>query len=512
MAAVNHQNVVPVYASGRMAGKAYLVMQYMERGAVKRFLHNAAGPEGRPMSREAALRCIQAAASGLRAALQAGVVHHDVKPGNILEDDSGRIKVADFGVAELLRTGQQKAGESRPVWGSPHYMSPEKARGEEEDWRGDVFSLGATLFHLIGGHPPYEGKSAQAIMEARLHLPPPDMRSVCPEIDDDTAAFVKWLMAKEPGERPADYEQILERLNQLRSARKVRIASSEMKRVSGKRNGGTGSRGECGHPMRRIFDVLIAVACLVLLLLGVVAFRAGNDWETWFRGCGRATRVPPPRVESGALNQLQAVDADERARGNRQDGPTRLPARFRKRRPRPADFDFEGHSDRLREYVRTLPEEYRRREAERVEQLVPFKDYLIRLMKYLPYDAPHGVLLRNGDKVAGSVPFANEQQLVVRLAASGQLEKVGWDQIAVRQICRFMEFYIQKRVDMKSSVPASSKQAKPVGKQTGMDYLRLALICDWYGLERQAAAYSRIAVERNPDIEQMALRLVPRRS
>ncbi len=104
--------------------------------------------------------------SGLRAAKQAGLIHRDMKPGNILFDSMGHVKIVDFGLALVTHGGTAKAEE---IWATPYYVPPEALDGEEEDFRSDMYALGATLYHALSGQPPLsdDSKSTRAVRKAK---------------------------------------------------------------------------------------------------------------------------------------------------------------------------------------------------------------------------------------------------------------------------------------------------------------------------------------------------------
>src|SRR5437764_581807 len=97
----------------------------------------------------------------LRAAQQRGLLHRDVKPGNILFNDEGVPKIVDFGLARASHAQEQPAG---PIWGTPYYIAPEKLLGQPEDLRSDIYSLGATLFHALAGRPPFDAATAADVV------------------------------------------------------------------------------------------------------------------------------------------------------------------------------------------------------------------------------------------------------------------------------------------------------------------------------------------------------------
>src|SRR5262249_6341249 len=168
---------------------------------------------GHPMPLSTALRIGAEVAAGLAAAHARGIIHRDVKPGNILLDgETGRVKLTDFGLARI----GQSAGmtELGTILGTPAYMAPEQARGEAVDARADLFSLGAVLYHMVCGAAPITGEDTiDALASAsRPRLRP--VREANPSVPGWLAAIIQRLLAPDPGHRfsnPTEVEALLRR-------------------------------------------------------------------------------------------------------------------------------------------------------------------------------------------------------------------------------------------------------------------------------------------------------------
>ncbi len=139
---------------------------------------------------------------GLAAAHDAGVVHRDLKPGNVLIGERNAVKVIDFGLAKA--TAVEGLTATGALLGTPHYMAPEQIRGKNVDTRADIYSLGALAFHLITGRPPFGGDNAIAVGFAHLSEPAPLLRSLRPDASEALEQMVARALAKEPSDRPAD--------------------------------------------------------------------------------------------------------------------------------------------------------------------------------------------------------------------------------------------------------------------------------------------------------------------
>ena len=192
-ASVSHPSVVSVYDVGT-DGPPYMVMELIEGGDVARLL----ATEGRQAPARAARLAVDAAAA-LQAAHDAGLVHRDVKPGNILLRADGRAMVADFGIARA--TGEDGMTRTGATLGSVEYFSPEQARGERAGPASDIYALGVVLYELLTGTRPFRGDSPYAVATARLRMPPPDPREIVPDLPAGLAAIVLRAMARQPEER-----------------------------------------------------------------------------------------------------------------------------------------------------------------------------------------------------------------------------------------------------------------------------------------------------------------------
>lgn len=168
VARLTHPNIVSVYDSGQIDAMSYLVMEYVPGVNLKDCLR--AGVRFSPWG---AVRIVQDVLAALGHAHEQRIIHRDIKPENILLDDSGRVKLTDFGIAKMLDSevdnGTQLSGGSI---GTPRYMSPEQVRGGALDERSDLFSVGVLLYELLTGKPPFDGGSAIAIATAILHDEP----------------------------------------------------------------------------------------------------------------------------------------------------------------------------------------------------------------------------------------------------------------------------------------------------------------------------------------------------
>jgi serine/threonine-protein kinase len=205
-AAIAHANVMPVLRVGEAAGVPFLAMPLV-RG---RTLDAVVGAHG-ALSLGAAVVVLRAVADALAAAHAAGVVHRDVKGGNVLIGGDGRVLVTDFGIARALEEGALASGST--VIGTPCFMSPEQFAGRAVGAAADQYSLGILAFHLLTGAVPFDGRDFASVMHHHLHTPAPALDAVRADAPVALVALVARLLAKHPGERFARMAEVVAALD-----------------------------------------------------------------------------------------------------------------------------------------------------------------------------------------------------------------------------------------------------------------------------------------------------------
>ena len=209
-ARVSHDNIVTVYEADERDGVAYIAMQYLTGCTLDRYLKK----QGEPNLAQT-LRIGRETAAGLAAAHRLGLVHRDIKPGNLwLEAPNGRVKILDFGLARPVEV-QAQLTQSGMILGTPAYMSPEQARGAHVDARSDLFSLGAVLYRLMTGRTAFQGTNTMALLVSLAVDEPPAITTLNPSVPEPIAQFVHHLLAKKPEDRPGSAEEAAKRLRQL---------------------------------------------------------------------------------------------------------------------------------------------------------------------------------------------------------------------------------------------------------------------------------------------------------
>jgi Leucine-rich repeat (LRR) protein/predicted Ser/Thr protein kinase len=209
MAAIKHDHVATIYQVGQDRGLTFLAMEYLKGESLDGWLKR-----GKKPTLGQALRLARETAAGLAAAHARGLVHRDIKPGNLwLEAPGGRVKVLDFGLARPAAEDTQLT-QSGMVVGTPAFMAPEQARGQTIDHRCDLFSLGCVLYRLLAGRLPFQGPTALAVLTSIALDAPKDIRDLSPEVPPAVSDLVTRLLAKSPADRPVSAQAVVEAIRE----------------------------------------------------------------------------------------------------------------------------------------------------------------------------------------------------------------------------------------------------------------------------------------------------------
>lgn len=229
-ATLDHPNIVPIYEVGEACGRAYFTMKLLERGSL------ADHKDALQKNARGAAELVAVVARAVHYAHQRGILHRDLKPSNILLGPAGEPLVADFGLAKRLDTPAE-ASKSGVVVGTPAYMAPEQARGAKGlSTAADLYGLGAVLYELLTGRPPFQAPSAAETLVLVLGAEPVRPRSLNSEVPTDLEAICLKCLAKDPGQRYASAEALADDLDHWRagepiSARPARPAERAVKWV-----------------------------------------------------------------------------------------------------------------------------------------------------------------------------------------------------------------------------------------------------------------------------------------
>jgi serine/threonine protein kinase len=231
-ASINHPHVVRVYSTGQDHGLVYIAMELVDKGSLEgRMEADHMLPEVQVLSVGIQI------AQGLRAALEKGLIHRDIKPGNILFSDAVTAKIVDFGLAVLQEHASHVAGE---VWATPFYVAPEVVEGKPEDFRSDMYSLGATLFHAISGKPPHNVETNSMSALAVAKKAPVNLASAAPAVSSATTFALNKVLSREPGKRQQSYSEFIEHLEFARAGLLGILPESENPQTAGKGRRGYG--------------------------------------------------------------------------------------------------------------------------------------------------------------------------------------------------------------------------------------------------------------------------------
>jgi eukaryotic-like serine/threonine-protein kinase len=199
-ASLNHPNIVAVYDTGEDMATGvpvpYIVMEFVDGYTVRDLLQ-----DGHRLLPERSLEIIDGVLRALDYSHQAGIVHRDIKPGNVMVTRNGDIKVMDFGIARAMSDAQATMTQTAQVIGTAQYLSPEQARGERVDSRSDLYSAGCLLYELLTGRPPFTGDSPVAIAYQHVRENPIPPSQVDPDVPAWADAIVLKAMAKSPADR-----------------------------------------------------------------------------------------------------------------------------------------------------------------------------------------------------------------------------------------------------------------------------------------------------------------------
>jgi serine/threonine protein kinase len=210
IANLSHPNIVTVFDVGSDGSTHYIVMELVDGQDLKKVI-KATGA----MPLEKVIDITLQICAGIGYAHRSGIVHADIKPQNILLTRDEKVKVTDFGIAQALSDTQPQQ-RAEVVWGSPHYFSPEQAKGEQPSARSDVYSIGIVMFEMLTGRLPFTGTNQQELAMAHIRERIPLVTEFNPSVPPGLAELVKQAMAKEPAERFRDADQFGLRIKQYR--------------------------------------------------------------------------------------------------------------------------------------------------------------------------------------------------------------------------------------------------------------------------------------------------------
>jgi len=257
-ARITHPNVGHIYFIGEEVGRLYFAMEYVAGETLATRLTTG------PLPVDDALSIIRSAALGLREAERHGITHRDIKPSNLMIDNHGMVKLLDFGLAAGALDEVTRGPVAQTSFaGTPLYMAPEQARGEPVDFRADIYALGATLFHLVSGKPPFEAETLEALLSKHSTATRPAVPRRAGQPRTSIAAvdaLIARMMAPLPADRFASYDELI---------RAIELASAEHMRPA----------GLWVRAMAALVDVIIAllIALAIVVPLGYLTHTNMKD-------------------------------------------------------------------------------------------------------------------------------------------------------------------------------------------------------------------------------------------
>ncbi len=289
-ASFSHPHVVRVLTTGKAFGRLYIAMELVPGGHFEHQIRE----RGKIPELEMLPFAIEVA-EGLKAAHAAGLIHRDIKPGNILLDAEGHAKIVDFGLALVTQGGKAQAKE---IWATPYYVPPETIEGHPEDFRSDIYAFGATLYHALAGKPSCgeETMSTNVLREAKQKVVP--LGQLEPSLSADTCRLVERAMAYSPDDRFSSYGEMITALD---------VA---LKRLASGKSGAAESSGAAAKRRARKKQTELTTLALaaVILLVGVAT---GIWWVTR----GDASDIKKPFAHLPTAGNLDSASAGVSATG-----------------------------------------------------------------------------------------------------------------------------------------------------------------------------------------------------
>ncbi len=293
-AALDHPNICTVYEIEEIDDRTFIVMAFVEGQSLKERI------ESGPLKIEEVLDIATQVTEGIQEAHEKGIVHRDIKPGNILLTSKGQVKITDFGLAKL--PDATKLTKSGTTLGTISYMSPEQAQGEEIDHRTDLWSLGIVLYECLAGRPPFKSEYEQAMIYSIIYEEPAQITGIRSGVPLELEMLVNKLLAKDPAERYQHADEILTDLHRIRKAIESGAAHHAPVKPGKKRS-------LFRHPAF-VTSVIIA-ACVILVIL---FYRSGESFSFDERDWLLITSIEnhtDEEVFDKALNEAIAIDMQQ---------------------------------------------------------------------------------------------------------------------------------------------------------------------------------------------------------
>ena len=317
---LHHSNIVSVFEAGEYENRLFIAMEYVSGETLGSIIRRRAA-----VTLRRRIEMIESACAGLAHAHRAGVVHLDIKPDNLMIDETGLVKVLDFGISRVVQNETRATGQGA---GTLRYMSPEQIQGVPLDHRSDVFSLGCSLFELVTYAPAFSGSTQEIVTKIAVG-PVPSLLTVSPELDPRLDQIIRRAMALEPSRRYSDLEEMRAELAQVRAAIDPASDVANVPPVA-PAVPSTGSDVVSGfsRTSRTKSRVAIAAAAAIIVVAGALALLYRDGRMSTDTGSTATPSTASPAVTSNeptvAVDKpapAQPQDAGQAARGDRPSVP-----------------------------------------------------------------------------------------------------------------------------------------------------------------------------------------------
>ncbi len=524
-ALLNAPNILPVYSSGEQDGYPYLATEFMPRFS----LHNEVVKNGK-LSPLTALFVVEQAARGLDAAYAEGVEHGCLHPHNILLGLENEVKISDFQMHKLtVDAGAETKGATPPRM-DVRYASPELQQQGKQDFRGDIFSLGAILAFALSAEQPL------ALEKDENGTRFPGMIDFLnSNVSKKTSILFECMTRISPTERPQSYRAVIAMIADVKAelkspAKKIIAAGAKTKELLNK-------NGAKKQSSKLVGPVIFFLLFIVLLLLAFGCWQFCTRERADVEGLPHVTKTTAPMNETEAdkgarskpIHQQQPKSSTIGDGGGHLQPAIDSRAEINNissidRRPQPADLDFYKARKEVVEYVNNLPADIREHERDRIRKLSLIRPHLQKIMRYIPFSPEDGYIeLANGRRVRGNIPFCNDNELTVSLnRRSTSFRSVKWNELSIGQYAEMLIFYAEQRLTAdKESLSAgldaldffnaeqrvtadTEKLNRELNisprKDAAREYLLAALLLHWYGQPQQIKSIRAEAVKLDPKI------------
>jgi DNA-directed RNA polymerase subunit RPC12/RpoP len=417
-ASVSDPNVIQVFSSGTDHGQFYVVMELVAHGSLDDLIEQRTS-----LPEKLVLETGIQVAKGLRAAYRQGLIHRDVKPANILFVDEHTAKVSDFGLAGAAALGSAAEGV---IWGTPYYVAPERLSNQPEDFRSDIYGLGATLFHAIAGKAPIEGNTNSAALLLELKQQPLQLRSVAPKVSEATATVFQRMIASDAAQRFSSYDELVAELEQAQRAL------------------GSIGNGSAAHGRARWWFFISGTLLMAVMVAGAIFFLVRKPRENASARTAAKLSAQPARTrmkEQGpAGGAVGSTGAQEDAKKTRDLESASWKAALASYKEQVALYNFADAAEAIKN-VRLSDASLRRAKetAEKKAQwLIDWKDDLIKDLNDAHFS---GALAdRSGEQYTG-IASATDKSLSLKLRHG--IARVPWTELSPEALLRVSTSFIE---------------------------------------------------------------------